>query len=67
MVTAGTMGAYGERRVRTHLTRFQALLNQFETAAVDQPFLAMLETDDNIFGSIDYQDFTEVSAASGCP
>ncbi|WP_041259125.1 glycoside hydrolase family 57 protein [Pseudofrankia inefficax] len=64
MVTAGTMGPYGERRVRTHLTRFQALLDQFETSAVDQLFLARLEADDNIFGSLDYQDFAAASGIS---
>jgi len=56
IITMGTMVAYAESRVRSHINRFNSLLAQIRAHAIDEQWLAKVEDCDNIFQYIDYQD-----------
>ena len=49
MIRAGTTGAYASRRVKTHLLRMHRLCREAETGDVDEPRLAALESQNNLF------------------
>ena len=46
---------YAADRVRGHLARFTRLYEQLRSNAIDEPWLAFLETVDNLFPDIDYR------------
>jgi len=64
IMTMGTMVSYAERRVRQHTNRFNRLLHQIRTSAIDEEWLANIEYCDNIFQKIDYRDFAPNRRAS---
>jgi 1,4-alpha-glucan branching enzyme len=57
ILTMGTMVPYAERRVRTHINRFNALLKQLRDRDIDETWLSKIEASDNIFPYIDYRAF----------
>ena len=62
MISMGTTVDYAESRVRTHINRFNRLLDQIQEARIDDDWLSRIEAGDNIFAYIDYRDFDEKSA-----
>ncbi len=62
IITMGTMVPYAERRLRTHLNRFNRLLQQVQAAAIDEGWLTSIENCDNIFRNIDYRDLAPPSS-----
>jgi 1,4-alpha-glucan branching enzyme len=59
LITMGTMSAYAEVRLRTHIDQFDLLMAQVLTGRIDPDFVASLEAEDTIFPHIDYRDFAE--------
>jgi len=48
-ITMGTTVPYAERRIRTHINRFNWLLKRIDTHAIDVEWVTKLEACDNIF------------------
>jgi len=63
MISMGTTVDYAESRLRTHINRFNGLLEQIQEARIDEDWLARIEACDGIFPSIDYTDFDDARAA----
>ncbi len=59
MITMGTAVAYAESRIRTHLDRANQLIDQIRSHAIDEEWLAAVESRDNIFRNIDYHDLAK--------
>ena len=57
IVTTGTMVEYAHRRFQDHVTRFLSLASQIREGAVDERFVAWLETCDSLFPNIDFSVF----------
>jgi 1,4-alpha-glucan branching enzyme len=55
MMKAGNYRPYAERRVKTHLARFDQLAGQIKRQKVDPLLLADLEEKDNLFPGLDYR------------
>ncbi|HTC20648.1 MAG TPA: 1,4-alpha-glucan branching protein domain-containing protein, partial [bacterium] len=55
MLYTGNHALYAERRVKTHLSRFNRLVDQFRGNKVDERFLSDLEEKDNLFPQLDYR------------
>jgi 1,4-alpha-glucan branching enzyme len=55
IMTTGTMSAYAERRTREHVHRFIRLYEMVRGGAIDEGFLADVESKDSIFQEIDYR------------
>ena len=55
IMAAGTMTAYAERRVHTHLSRFNQLDAMVRTGRIDELRLEEMEEQDSIFPEIDYR------------
>jgi 1,4-alpha-glucan branching enzyme len=55
ILRTGTSPDYARKRVKDHLLRFIALHEQLTTTSVDEPWLARIESMDNIFPDIDYR------------
>jgi 1,4-alpha-glucan branching enzyme len=55
IMTAGTMVAYAEKRTRDHLHRFHGLYLQLIENRLEEPWLAELERQDNLFSEMDYR------------
>jgi 1,4-alpha-glucan branching enzyme len=56
MITMGTTAEYGESRLRTHISRFNRLLDEIRTRTIDPERLARIEACDNIFRDLNYRD-----------
>ena len=52
MINAGDMVQYAASRTKNHLLRFRELVRQIDAGAIDEDWLARLETQDNIFPQI---------------
>jgi 1,4-alpha-glucan branching enzyme len=59
IITAGTMVAYAEKRTKDHLHRFNGLYLQLTENRLEEPWIAQLESLDNIFSEIDYRVYVE--------
>jgi 1,4-alpha-glucan branching enzyme len=57
MLYTGNHTLYAERRVKTHLGRFNRLVEQFRGNKVDEKFLSDLEEKDNLFPQLDYRSY----------
>jgi len=55
ILRTGTSPDYARKRVKDHLLRFIALHEQLTTTRVDEPWLAQIESVDNLFPEIDYR------------
>ena len=55
ILRTGTSPDYARKRVKDHLLRFIALHEQLTTTCIDEPWLARIESLDNIFPDIDYR------------
>ena len=55
MLYTGNHALYAERRVKTHLSRFNQLVEQFRGNKMDEKFLSDLEEKDNLFPQLDYR------------
>jgi len=55
IMTTGTDLAYAEKRTRDHLHRFNGIYLQVTENRLEEPWIAELESRDNIFGEIDYR------------
>ncbi|MDY6989924.1 MAG: 1,4-alpha-glucan branching protein domain-containing protein [Thermodesulfobacteriota bacterium] len=63
MINRGDMSEYGTRRTKTHLCRLGKLRDQIESRSIDEHWLSMIESQNNIFPQIDYRMFCEDSSA----
>jgi 1,4-alpha-glucan branching enzyme len=52
-----TLSEYATRRIKEHLGRFWKLIHQIEKKAIKKDWLREIETQDNIFPSLNYKDF----------
>lgn len=52
IIKSGTMVAYAEKRLKTHLNRFYKLLNDLQKGSIDENWLKEIESRDNIFGDM---------------
>lgn len=59
IMAAGTMVSYAQRRVHTHLSRFNQLDAMIRTHKIDSLRLAEMEEQDSIFPEIDYRIYAE--------
>ena len=70
MISMGTTVDYAEARLRTHVNRFNGLLEQIQKARINEDWLSRIEACDKIFPDINYQDFdgarTAVQTVTGC-
>jgi len=57
MISMGTTVDYAERRLGTHINRFNRFLEQIRAASIDGQWLRGIEACDAIFPYIDYRDF----------
>ena len=55
ILRTGTSPDYAKRRVTEHILRFLALHEQLTATKIDEPWLAQIESIDNIFPDIDYR------------
>ena len=55
MLYTGNHRLYAERRIKTHLSRFNQLVEQIRGNKVDERFLSDLEEKDNLFPQMDYR------------
>jgi 1,4-alpha-glucan branching enzyme len=53
MINSGNMGDYPNRRIKSHLERFNRIKEQVETVKMDEEWLAAVERQDNIFSRIE--------------
>ena len=49
IMKAGTMVAYAQKRLKTHLNRFYKLFNDIEKDFIDESWLIEIESRDNVF------------------
>jgi 1,4-alpha-glucan branching enzyme len=70
IIKSGTMVAYAEKRLKTHLNRFYKLLNDVQKGIIDENWLKEIESRDNIFGDmncvkyyLETQSLTNLTAA----
>jgi 1,4-alpha-glucan branching enzyme len=54
ILRTGTSPDYARKRVKDHLLRFIAIHEQLTATRIDEPWLARIESMDNIFPDIDY-------------
>jgi len=52
IIKSGTMVAYAEKRLKTHLNMFYKLLNDLQKGSIDENWLKEIESRDNIFGDM---------------
>lgn len=64
MINTGAMAEYGTRRTETHLSRFTRLMREIESDNIDQDWLSIVESQNNIFPWVDYRAFCETSGLS---
>ncbi len=57
ILRTGTSPDYARKRVKDHLLRFIALHEQLTTTQVDEPWLARVEWQDNIFPDVNYRNW----------
>ncbi len=57
MLRADTSPGYARKRASEHLLRFSALYDQLANGAVKEPWLAQVESADNLFTGLDYRYF----------
>jgi 1,4-alpha-glucan branching enzyme len=55
ILRTGTSPEYAADRVKSHLARFNRLYEQLRSSAIDGPWLASLESADNLFPDVDYR------------
>jgi 1,4-alpha-glucan branching enzyme len=55
IIKTGTMVDYAVRRTREHVLRFTRLYDELRAGKVDEPWLAQVESRDNLFPEIDYR------------
>jgi 1,4-alpha-glucan branching enzyme len=60
IMTMGTMVSYAEKRIRTHINRFNRLLTQIDAETIDADWLRRIESCDNIFKYVTYTDLQPV-------
>ncbi len=59
MINTGAMAEYGTRRTETHLLRFTRLMKEIEGEDIDEDWLSMVESQNNIFPWVDYRAFCD--------
>jgi 1,4-alpha-glucan branching enzyme len=57
IMTTGTTVPYATRRFNEHVIRFTRLYEDLKAGKLDEPFIADLESKDNIFPDVDYRIF----------
>ncbi len=57
MISGGTTVEYGIRRTETHLSRLGRLMREIEDRSIDEDWLSMIESRNNIFPRIDYRSY----------
>jgi 1,4-alpha-glucan branching enzyme len=57
IMKTGTMVGYAQRRTREHIANFTRLANNLEQGRLEEHFLKLLESHNNIFPDIDYNVF----------
>lgn len=55
IMKTGTMVQYAQRRTKEHIANFNRLFDEMTRGVVDEAFLGILETHNNIFPDIDYR------------
>ena len=55
IISNQTMVAYAEKRFRDHIHRFTRLYEMLVSETIDEPWLAEVESRDNIFAEVDYR------------
>jgi len=55
ILRAGTSPGYARKRATEHLLRFTALYDQLSNGQLDQPWLAQIQSRDNLFPDLDYR------------
>jgi 1,4-alpha-glucan branching enzyme len=55
IITTGTMVQYAIKRFKDHIHRFTRLYEMIEQNAIDEAWLADVESKDNLFQEIDYR------------
>ena len=51
----GTMVQYAVRRTKEHIANFNRLFEELEQEKIDENFLSLLESHNNIFPNINYR------------
>ncbi|MEA1992592.1 MAG: 1,4-alpha-glucan branching protein domain-containing protein [Thermodesulfobacteriota bacterium] len=62
MVNSGAMAEYGTQRTKTHLLRLGRLTKEIEDRRIDEGWLSIIESQDNIFPQIDYRFYNNAIA-----
>lgn len=62
MINSGAMAEYGTRRTKTHLSRLGRLMREIEDRKIDEGWLSIVESQDNIFPRIDYRSYNNAIA-----
>ena len=57
MLNSGVMTEYATKRTKRHLLRLDQICSGIEGANIDQAWLSLIESQDNIFPTIDYRAF----------
>jgi len=55
IIARGTVVDYAVRRTTEHLARFRRLVESVEQGAIDETWLAAVESADNLFPTLDYE------------
>jgi len=55
ILRTGASTGYARKRPTEHLLRFTALYDQLSKRRINQPWLAQIESSDNLFPDIDYR------------
>jgi 1,4-alpha-glucan branching enzyme len=55
ILSTGTTVPYATRRFNEHIVRFNRLWESLDAGEIDQPFLAEVEAQDNIFPELDFR------------
>jgi len=59
MLNSGVMTEYATRRTNVHLQQLDRIFHEIEGAGIDEGWLSLIESQDNIFPNIDYRAFSE--------
>lgn len=55
ILRTGTSPEYAANRVKSHLQRFTRLYEQLRSSSIDEPWLASIESADNLFPEVNYR------------
>lgn len=62
MINSGAMAEYGTQRTKRHLSRLGRLVKEIEDGKIDEGWLSIIESQDNIFPQLDYRVYNSTIA-----